>query len=648
MLNGRQTVIIRELMKADSPVTSDYLAKVLDVTSRTVRNDIKELEANVKEIGASIKSIRGTGYQLFIHDEQLFRHFLQDIVGHDQDHSGKIPTLPEERVHYIVKRLLLTEYIKLDDLAEELYISRSTLQNDFKEAKEIFKRYGIKVEKRPNFGLRLIGSEFKLRLCIADYAFADIESEFDMILKDNPVFAGVDLNGIKSIILTHIGNHQIVLSDIGLTNLIIHIAIAYNRIKSEKYVTLYNNELADLKTTEQYEVAKEIVHDLEIELHIRFPEQEIAYITIHLLGTKMITALHLNDQEVQSFIEEQIYDVAKVVLETIDQELHLNIKDDQELFLSICLHLKPAIHRTQYGINLPNPLLEEIKTNYPAAFQASVIAGMVLKKLLDIEINENEMGYLALHLGAAIENRKNMDQPKKCMIVCASGVGSARLLATKIEAKFGSRIEIVGTTEFYKINQIPLNNIDFLISTIPIPMQLPVPVIHVKTILGGGDFEKIEQYLGIEVNQKGNYIRKELVFLRQHLETREDVLHFVVKQLKKLGLVNDLFLKSVLEREELSPTSYGNFVAIPHPLTPQTDSTFWAICTLQKPIDWGGKRVQFICLLSVEKNSSGDLQKMYDLLINIIDNGQVVQQLLKCKTYQEFAPVFQKNNEMVN
>lgn len=60
------TVIIRELMKAHTPLTSEYLANVLDVTSRTIRNDMKDLESTVSDFGASIKSIRGTGYQLSI------------------------------------------------------------------------------------------------------------------------------------------------------------------------------------------------------------------------------------------------------------------------------------------------------------------------------------------------------------------------------------------------------------------------------------------------------------------------------------------------------------------------------------------------------------------------------------------------------
>ncbi|MFD0051246.1 BglG family transcription antiterminator [Actinomycetes bacterium NPDC127524] len=641
MLNSRMTSILRELLKAETFVTSEYLAQVLTVTSRTIRSDIKELEAIVADYGASIKSIRGTGYQLDIHDDQYFRQLLNKIGEQEKDKYDGIPTLPEDRVRYIIKRLLLAEgYIKLDEIAEELFISRSTLQNNLKNVKNVFQRYGITLVKRPNYGLKVSGDEFKLRLCISDHLFEKFKNDIELAYSDLPIYTKEDLNFIRKVILNQINSNNISLSDIGLNNLLIHIVIAFQRIKSGKYVTLYCNDLLELKKEKQHQVAEEIVKEIERELNVRFPEQEVAYITIHLLGTKMVTEMQLYESTFHGLMDIQIDTVVNKMLKKIDHELILGIKEDKELFVAICLHLKPAIHRFHFGINLANPLLEDIKASYPVAFQAAVIAGTVLKQELKIDINENEMGYLALHFGAAIENAKKAEKAKRCLIVCASGVGSARLLVSKIRSKFGDKIEIVGTTDYYKLHLISLHAIDFIISTIHIPNDLPIPVIQVHTILGGGDFEKIETILTQRNNQKVPFIKEELVFLHQLFETRDEVLDFLCKKLQSLRLVDEIFLESVLARERLSPTSYGNFVAIPHPMTPQTETTFWAICTLNKTIDWGGKRVQFICLLSVEKNSGNDLQNMYDYLIELIDDSQVVQQLNKCKTYKEFEAIF--------
>lgn len=215
MLNPRMTVILRHLLKAETAVTSEFLGKVLAVTSRTVRNDIKELETIVKEYGASIKSIRGTGYELVLHDEQNFRKLLHGIVEQEKENE-EMPIMPEDRVHYILKRLLLAEnYIKLDSLADELYISRSTLQNDLKDVKTIFGRYGITLEKRPNFGLKVKGDEFKLRLCMADHLLQTIESDISLDHTDLPIISKEHLTLIRNVIVERINTHNIRLSDIG-------------------------------------------------------------------------------------------------------------------------------------------------------------------------------------------------------------------------------------------------------------------------------------------------------------------------------------------------------------------------------------------------------------------------------------------------
>jgi lichenan operon transcriptional antiterminator len=185
-----------------------------------------------------------------------------------------------------------------------------------------------------------------------------------------------------------------------------------------------------------------------------------------------------------------------------------------------------------------------------------------------------------------------------------------------------------------------MDGLDFIVSTIPIPDNLPIPVIEVNTILGTNDFEKIENIMLEKKHKTIKYTREELVFLQQNLETKEKVIHFLGDKLQKLGLVNEEFIASVFEREAISPTCFGNLVAVPHPIMPHTDTTFWTVCTLQKPITWEDKRVQFVCLLSVQKNSNEDLQKMYNLLGNVIDDIHIVQRLLKCRTYQEFIDVF--------
>jgi lichenan operon transcriptional antiterminator len=640
LIKTREASILKELMGAKSPLTSEEIATVINVTSRTVRNDIKELESIISRHGATIKSVRGMGYELLIHNDVKFRELLQEQFQKNLYEGGSLPNTPEGRSIYLIKRLLLTEdYLKIEELAEELYISKSTIQSDFRDVKKILETYDILLESRPNYGIKIKGEELKLRFCMSEFIFNRNESFTYLDSREISILPAEDMTGIKEVIVEQIKCHKISLSDISLDNLVIHIAIALKRIEHGNHVSLPPNDLSDIQKESEYKVAFKIIRQLERQYEVNFPEGEIAYITIHLLGTKTVAQ---EEKDLQSLVDEEIYSLTMKILEEIELELNPGIIHDRELMIALCLHLKPSINRFKYGMNIRNPMLSEIKINYPVAFEGGIIAGRVLQKELGISINEHEIGYLALHIGAAME-RKEMDLlPKRCLVVCASGTGSAKLLQYKLQAKFGPKLEILGTTEAYKLKDLQLHSVDFVISTIPIPGPISIPVIEVKTFLGEDDYERVNTMLREYQTELAEYVTEDRVLLQKRFDSREEVLQYICKELNKQGLVDHEFYQSVIERETISPTSFGNLVAIPHPVTPQTDSTFWAFCTLQKPIDWGGKRVQFICLLSVEKSGNGDLQRMYEMLGHFVDDGAKVQRLLKCKTYKEFIDTFMK------
>ncbi|KAA6450040.1 transcriptional regulator LicR [Bacillus atrophaeus] len=639
MLHGRLREILRLLMAADAPVTSSVIAANLKVTSRTVRNDIKELQDILAQQGAVVHSVRGSGYQLHIQNEQKFRGLLQDVF---QQNKG-LPVFPEERISYLMKRLLLTEhYLKLDSLAEELFISKSTLQTDLKEVKKRLLPYDIVLETRPNYGFKLRGDEVRMRYCMAEYIVDERETEIDYLNEKADILPKEEITAIRSVIMKKVNNVQIPLSNLGLNNLIIHIAIACKRIRTGNYVSLFPEDMENILLQKEYKAAQTIVQELESELSVTFPESETAYIAIHLLGTKRMTQSQNGDTEYTGFIDQETSRLAASIIETVEDELTLGIMHDQELRMGLALHLKPAVNRNRYGMNLRNPMLSAIKENYPLAFEAGIIAGGVIKDKTGIEIHENEIGYLALHFGAAIERRKTESPPKRCIIVCASGAGSAQLLREKLRSHFGKRIDILGTAEYYSLDQISYESVDFVVSTIPIKRELPVPVLKVNTILGGNDFAKIESELDGEKEPDSRYIKKELVFLHQNLQSKEDVIRFLGQKAVEHGFAEDGIIDSIFEREAISPTCFGNLVAIPHPLIPQTESTFWVVCTLKKPIDWENKRVQFVCLLCVEKENKADLQSMYKLLGSILDDPAAVSQLLKSRTYKEFSEIFRK------
>lgn len=637
MLNNRMRTILRELYTSPSPLTSEEIAAVVNVSSRTVRNDMKEMNDILTQHGASILAKRGTGYKLNVMDEDAFRRFLLQQTAKNGPVDKHLPDTPEERTSYFIKRLLLTDdYVRLEDLADELYISLSTVKNCLRNVKSILNRYHISIESRPNYGIKLKGSELNIRFCMSEYLYNRQDNAAEILEDKISILPKDDMDKIKSIIIDQVNQYSLKLSDISLNNLLVHIAIACKRIRQKSYVSLQSKEISEISKQKEYRVAAGIVREVEKYMNVTFSKNEVAYIAIHLLGSKVLSDINIREQDIGELIDEDIYQLTEKIMKEIEKRMGLEIKKDKELFMGLCLHLKPAINRYRFNMNVRNPILEDIKAKYPIAFEGGVIAGIVIKEEMGIEIDENEIGYIALHLGAAIERQKLNRKPKRCLIVCATGLGSAKLLHYKLKTQFGSKLEVVGTTEYYKLNQKTFDAIDFIISTIPIKNQsIPIPVIQVKTILQNQDIKKLEELI-FDKEASLNYVKEELIFLRQSFETKEQVLNFLGKQLLKRNYIDESFMELVLKREDLAPTSFGNLVAIPHPLVPQSKQTFVAICTLDKPIEWGDKKVQLVCLLSLKKNEQKDLQKLYKTLINIMGDINHVIKLLKISSTQEF------------
>ncbi|RYL92729.1 transcription antiterminator [Sporolactobacillus sp. THM7-4] len=636
-MNTRLQKIFKELRLAQGPLTSSEIGSLLHVSSKTIRNDVKVLNKRLESHGAHVASSRGKGYQLIIQNGQLLHQFIQSQV---YNHRDDIPSNHRERINYLMEKLLMSSnYSKIEDLADELYISRSTLQQDLKHIRDILKKYNLVLDQRPYYGIKVIGDETQIRYCISEYLFNQQST-----LKENMddwlgILPEQELNVIKNSVLFNLRKHHIIISDISLQNLITHIAIACQRIRESNSVQMVHQHLKEIEMKKEFLVAKEIAKAINEKLNVTFSNHEIAYLAIHLQGTKLINP-SIQNMEAISVIDNDIQEVVKEMVKRIDDKYGFHLTNDEELLLALSLHLKPAINRYKFKMNIRNPMLDDIKSNYPLSFDAALIGAQVVQEKMNVNIDENEIGYLALHVETAQERqKKDKKNAPRCLIVCASGLGSAKLLMYKLQSEFGDQINIIGSTEYYNLLQQSFDNIDFIISTIPIEKKLPIPVIQVSTILGKTDLGKINTLLIQKDGLSNQYLRKKYTYLQKDLGTKEEVLHFICKELETDGKVDESYLESVLKRESVSPTSFGNLVAIPHPIDPQTKDTFWSFVTLQKPLQWGDKPVQLIVLLNISKNNKFDLKPMYTLLMKILDDKNMVRTILQCETYGQLKNI---------
>ncbi|WP_223820835.1 BglG family transcription antiterminator [Bacillus sp. S3] len=637
MFSKRQIEILSSLSKTKEPVTAEWLAKEIGVSDRTIRTEIKAMQPECPKLGVAIESIRGTGYSLRILDQHVFLNEFRHLIQEPIVETGYDFSVQEDRVTYLLKRLLLEkDPIKLESFEDELFVSKSTIQNDIKVVRQILEKYQLSLVNRPHYGTQVEGDEYMKRLCLSNNIF---NRQDDVSFHIGPDFLlDPDLfNKIKEILVKKVNEYKIEISDISLENLATHIAIACKRIEEGFVIEQLAPPFAEEHPFEKI-VAAEIVAEVQTYTGFIFPKSEIDYIIVHLLGTKL-----LHTEELTGFSEfDEVGSIVQCMLNKLQTKLNWDFHEDHEFIQALTLHIRPAMNRLRYHMNIRNPLLHDIKVKYPSAFEGAVIASTCIEEYLSKDAGEHEIAYIALHIGVALERMKGKQRKvKRVIVVCASGVGSAKLLYYRLQHLFEQELEIVASTNYYKLAEYDLSTIDFIISTIPIKEDLGVPVQVVNTFLGDEDVGEIKKHLD-RSNQQGasRYLDASRVFLHQDLDDKESVIRFLCQKLYQQGLVTKEYVNNVLEREAAAPTSFGNLVAIPHPLTPVTEETFWTVCTLKRPIPWHDQRmVQFVCLLNIQKDPKGDLENMYKKLIKIVENKTLVQKIIKCRSASEVIDI---------
>lgn len=627
MERKRMIQLIKILSKQQFSIQGSKLCEELNISVRTLRNDIKNMKVELFSNGIEIISKHAVGYSLKINDETKYYQYIENMMKEESESQMLIPIYPEDRINYLI-RMFLTEndYIKIEDICERIFVSRSTLSNDLKEVRNKLHYFHLDLETKPSYGMKIKGTEFHKRSCISQYFF-HTEGHDDIFLSKLP--ASNEQKIISSLLYQTMLEEKFKLTDIGFQNLVIHIMIALIRLEESIQQTFFSYDDA-VKESHEYEIAKRICRKLEDTFSINFPEIETYFITLHLLGKKAV------QYETNSLMFAEEYDnLLDNILDDIKDKYNLDLSGDISLHTSLILHLLPMMNRLKYKMVIQNPLIEQIKQENGLAFDISVMVAQTIEEKYNLEVSENEMGYIALHFALAIERYKKILPKKNIIIICASGMGSSQILLYKIRQKFKDSIESIYVTELYELENIDQSLYDFILTTVPIPFKTVIPSYYVQYFLTNKDIVLLSDAFKDNNNSMNfidEYFCEELLFNDLQGKTKEELIHEMCERIKQVKDIDNNFEKEVLRREKLSVTEFGNYIAMPHPLKPITDETFVTVGILKKTVKWKEKYVKYIFLLSVKKDSTETLSLLHETLSALVYDKKAMIEIEKNPT----------------
>ena len=627
--------LIIKLLQHNHNIPLAELAQKLNVSTRTIRNDIKLLN-DILEDSAFIEIEQGECcFYITDHYELEEKKISLEKMQRDFDS-------PQKRVAYIIKTLMTNDKpYSTEELAYDMNLGRTTLSNEIKKLNEVLKNYGLSIEGTQNAGIQLKGEELQLRLFI-------LEHIYDMVYEEEAIQENIQ-NCIETLF------EQYRLESTTEKNFFHYVVMSVDRIQSGHSLKYMDEKFYVLQKSNAWDIIQTVANELRPLLNKEISIEEKLFMTIPLAGMRTPTDLeNISKMELKQNIDE----VVEEIIASIGYELNLYLKKDN-LQKDFYYHISFMVNRLQFGYVLKNPLAEEITKKYPLAYKMAKIAAKVVEEKYHVTVPEDEVGYITAYFGAYILEYSIVQQkPYKIALVCSTGRGTARLIASQLKKLLDHNAEM----DLYSEKQVSaelLNDYDIVFSTVTLPFESKKQIIRIKDIFDEKELllhiqkvkylEKVD-FLGEEtsgVSLIAALLEEDTFFLLDEKKSYLENTKMMIEKLTEKGFVDEQFWERISEREKNSTMVFGHNVAFPHTVNEQREVklVFALGVSTKKLKSECGENVQLIFLLALPKNKELDdsvLVRIYDEMISIAQNEQYIAEITKAENYKQLVRCFIK------
>lgn len=631
----REYTIINILYTRKVPVKMNELTAELGLSERTVRDVLRILDKTGEKHGFEIRMIRGQGYLLEIRDARRFKAYQEKgLLQSDQvDLNNK-----QSRQQYLLFYLLQSDsHQSMDHMAEEMGVSRSTIISDLKEVEQRLAAFRLKLDRRAHYGMKIEGDEKDFRKAFSYFIlqsghalqhtddFRTYEREFDT-------------ERLKAYLLQVLKEQELKISDVFLDNIVTHLFILLYRVSKHNFIVAGQ---AAQGTPEPlyHELAVTIAGWIEANYQIALPADEVDYLALHISGK---TIMERMSEETKSHLREGI----SGILERLDREFLTDFNQDKDLREALLLHMFPLLNRLYYNLQLGNPLVEDVYSQYANVFVISFRFAEIIEEQYGFRMSRDEAGYVALHFAAHLERmqQRNLEKFKRIAVICSTGAGSAQLIRLKLESVFPKASVITASiTELEEISDKP---VDLILSTVPLATEIKEkPVIHIKQLLDDQEIQRIKEILSLQINRTQpsyklmdfkDLFRRELF----HLSGPDDYTELLELRCREMVAGHHAaedFPEQVLFREHKFTTIYKNGVAGPHPMRMSAIRDCISVTLLKKPLVYEGKPVQLIFLINLGPGQLFLHKEISKLLLVLMEKEDSRSRLLSVNSYEQFV-----------
>lgn len=620
--------LIRILSDYTEFVTASSLAANMDVSTRSIKSYIQEINSVYPE---AIESSR-EGYRI---DKQAARRILEESGTH-------IPQSSQERIVYIINSLIKSDTsVNTYDLCDEMFISYSTIKNDLQAVKSKLRKYDLQLNNNHD-NLTVSGLEKNKRRLLSSILYDESNVNFVNLETIQNIFPEIEIELIKDSLLEIFDRFHYFVNDYSLINLVLHITIAIDRIRNRNVNTEDIRDMPPISSHE-YELARNIARKIEEDFRIEYNQAEVYELALLLISrATAIDYQSITVSNLEDFITPECLALVRELISDVNSYYYIDLTEP-EFLIRFALHIRNLLQRSKNNYFSRNPLTEEIKTSCPLIYDVSVCLSSTIKERTGISINDDEIAYIAFHLGSTLEAQKNLSEKVTAALYCPSYYDTNVKLTDTINRHFSSELLITNIfTEERELEKTGKN--DLVLSTVPLNSVIQLPLLQISPFFTEKDVQSLRRQLTeIKTNKRRKQFREYLEYLivpefferRDDLTDYDQVVRHMVGKMVSMGYVDEDFEQDIRAREQLSATAFQDF-AIPHAMKMRAHRTGINVLISDTPVKWGDKQVRIVLMLCFNRDERFIFNEIFEPLTMVLSSRENVKRLVTAGDYQEF------------
>lgn len=465
-MNERMLEIIQILCKTNQSISE--LATHFNVSQRTIRNDLHTINDWLKENGFNQLDLQRGGTIIKPADFSDVQTVLSEM-------NLMTYHLSKDERKKIASALLIASpgYITLSQIADHLMVSRVTIINDLDAVKMYIRTGKLEVISQPNRGLRVEGKESDKRMFLMK--IASEKKENDVLSQYLPIQAGDQLV-IRKILLEQEAVHDNYLNDYSFSQLLLYLGIMVNRNIQGEYL-----EVQTHGDNNKYTMAQDILKYVTQYCQINTTQDEVLFLSYFLNHLRYMKQRQPESDSIK------IQMITRRFINAISTELGTNLNDDYEFYENLSNHLE-SVFKADASAFPESPVIEQVLDDNPKVVAAVSKSIEILTNHLLRELREIEVGYIVVHVCAAIERKKNKEIAFHVIVACHAGIGTSRLLLERLKQHFN--FQIVDIISSHETSRLQSEQADLVISTVPLK-DCPIETVVVSPLLGDEDYIRV-------------------------------------------------------------------------------------------------------------------------------------------------------------